>query len=384
MPYRVAFYCHWIKGLGHFCRSLHLSEGLARDHHFEIALFTSKPPPTPVPEAIKCIELPHVSETMRAPGDVRALMSRADIIRGFCRNWRPDCLIVDHLPLGLSSELLPTLIAARQEGWHTRFAIGIPYLEGMPSPVGKGHSSLAYRSYSIAIGYLDPGLDPLLENLPMFPSLKFREYVGVAVPSPNGFLPGDPREPKRIVVLCGGGLDAGDLFPPVLNACRSWLVNKRARVEIVLGPMARWTFPESFSIPPGTRLRATGRVEECVNTADLIIARCGYNTAFTAVQSPAPIVFIPRPEQDNEQTHRARMLARLDRIWSVEEGQGHLSRTLAEALGAALNAPVRPRILPFSGNAPARLATFLDRVLQRRLVPGNEFVPIESSTPFYP
>ncbi|MEW6280857.1 MAG: hypothetical protein AB1758_19740, partial [Candidatus Eremiobacterota bacterium] len=167
----------------------------------------------------------------------------------------------------------------------------------------------ALARYSLALLYTDPGWCDPMDDLCGFPLPGRVVYTGVVARPPA--LPA----PGRVVVgLTGAGAGGHRLF--------SWLIESlrgKAPLRLVLGPLFDASGYEGI---PGVEIRRTGSVEESLDGAAAVVARAGYNTAYTLAQSDLPVVFVPldTPESGREQRERAGRLAGLDGIWSLSEG----------------------------------------------------------------
>jgi predicted glycosyltransferase len=347
--------------------SLHLARAVARDDSISVAMVGGSAAPIAMGGPMQLVSLPALKEPLHDAAAIELLKERGDRILEFFREWKPSCVIVDQIPLGIGGELIPTLETARREEWKTRFALGVSYIEGLPKTRERNpHRLSAYAAYSIAIGYQDRRFEPVLDHLRFLPALQCANYLGIAAPVPMAHVArevGDLR--KRVVVLCGGGYYQTPAFiNVVINACRPLLLDKKIRLTCVVGPLAGKIRLQSRNRKlPEVAIRREGRAEECMAYADVIVARCGYNTAFTAIQGQAPVVFVPTPGQESEQINRAKKLAMLDRVWAVEENGEYTVETLAAAIDAAVDSPFMPRPLPFTTNGGDRLAAFLHDVL---------------------
>ncbi|NIR27875.1 MAG: hypothetical protein GWN84_00765 [Gammaproteobacteria bacterium] len=354
---RLLFYCHNVYGLGHVVRSLRIAEAALETAPCETAVITGCRFLDAVPRdaRIRVERLPAVTvgrgggfqaAEPGVGGDVIAQRARA--IRAFVEEWRPDVVLVDHHPFGLGGELVETLTAAAEGRLTARFVWGIPYSEGGAYSLrrpGNPRLSRALHQYVLALGYTDPcwidafagyrdyGLPPRCEN------------VGFVI----GRLPAHrpPRLP-RIVALCGGGAGAETFFRLLLAATETLDHTTRPRLRLVIGP-----FGDRGAVARLARGRShveiwpDGAAEAAMADGDMLVARAGYNTAFTAVASPLPVCFVPYRTVDEEQTNRARRLARLENVWVVAEDDADAPRALAAALGAGLRAGPAARDLPF-------------------------------------
>ena len=123
---RVMLYGHDSFGLGHLRRCLTLAAAIqARYPHASTLIATGSPCAThfPLPDGVDVLKLPAVTKRgaayqplqLRGPlGPVLDL--RCATLRAAFDAFEPDLLLVDHTPVGLGGELLPTLEAARRAG----------------------------------------------------------------------------------------------------------------------------------------------------------------------------------------------------------------------------------------------------------------------------
>ena len=367
-PCRVAFYCHQIRGLGHFALCNYLASNLAKTEKFETAIITSSDISLSIGSGIKAVLLPHISEPFYGRLATETIDRRIAAMIQFCRSWRPEFMIVDVLPIGVGGELLSVLECAVTERWPTVFAFNVPYTEGVIRYRPKNpRIASAYDVYSIVIGTQDPQFDPVLRNLDMFRNIRCKAYIGVAAPVPATHCPQGDSTVKRVLVLCGGGFyNTADFIRCVFDAGRSLLEEKKISILAVAGPLAGKIEVFEDYRHLAVEIRPEGRAEECTAEADVIISRCGYNTAYTVIQGVVPIIFIPTSGQEGEQINRAKKLANIDRVWSIEETGNQLNAALSVTLTAALAAGSKPRQLPFTTQGAARLSDFLIEYNDRR------------------
>jgi predicted glycosyltransferase len=97
-------------------------------------------------ERLAPVRLDGLSMVAVNPADgLRPMEHRAKRITAFVRSFCPDVVVVDHLPFGLTTELLPCLDSARREGWTSRFRLGhaLRSRQGRHRPEATKHSTKA-------------------------------------------------------------------------------------------------------------------------------------------------------------------------------------------------------------------------------------------------
>src|SRR5215510_7975042 len=62
---------------------------------------------------------------------------RRELIRGTVMSYRPDVLLVDHMPHGAMGELLPTLDMIRQSGMSTQVVLGLRDILDSPEIISR-------------------------------------------------------------------------------------------------------------------------------------------------------------------------------------------------------------------------------------------------------
>ena len=376
---KVLLYCHNVTGLGHIVRSARIAEAAAARAGCECCVITGCRflDRIRIDARVRLVALPPVRMTdgMRfAPvndgdgdggGDI--MEQRGRRIEEFAREWSPDVMLVDHNATGLGGELIPALLAARREGWPTRFVWGIRDIQVAPSPAARALSRprnprirAALECYEGAIAYSDAGWVDTFESYRDYGLPPRRDYVGVVAGRP---LPEIETDVPVVVGLTGGGAGGERLFRMLLEACMPLLKAGRARLRFLAGPFApAEALREAAGVGGEVEVWPTGSVEEAVRDAALVVSRAGYNTAYTLAQTTLPLVFVPYPDPGAEQSYRAGLLARLPNISVVEEHSDGAAGLLAERIERGLGAPRVERELPFRVDGAERAAEWLTRL----------------------
>ena len=369
MTCKVAWYCDALTGFGHVARAFQLHTGLVAQGGFESRLICSPPPLVSMsvpPGAVLTPSLPrYPSRKDELESSIAIMKRRITLITSFLSDWQPDFLVVDHFYSGIGGELLALLDLVDRAG-NMKLVAGVPYIENIWVPKEGNMKQLElFKKYNLALGYNEHSFDPVLDNLPMFPKLMKRRYVGVPVPTPYPSPPcQEANAPRRVVVLCGSGVhrNVSAFLQQIVTACRSLLHKGAIQLCLVAGSIETFSFLSNDE-QRDIVIQPEGKAEEYMTRADIIVARCGYNTAYTVVQGMAPVIFSPRPGNGLEQIIRARKLAQLERVWNVDQEQRNFTEKLEQALREALAAPLGIRPLPFRTNAPERVAMFFRELI---------------------
>ena len=304
---------------------------------------------------------------------------RLSMIQKVTEVFQPDVFLVDHVPAGISGELLPTLQMLRERENPPRIVLGMRDIIDAPEVVRelwrrdeiykaiRDHYDevLIYGCQSVFDTAGQFGLDVELPG-----KITYCGYVSSGEPYKT-------RERMRellrvgnkklIVVTAGGGRDAYPMLETCLGAFR--LLGKDAPFEAILiaGPLMR---PEEKkrleSQLGGLNVRILSQVFEnldYVNAADLVITMAGYNSLVEILQLRKKSLVIPRLGPSAEQVMRANLFAErglIDVIYPHELSP----KRLAERVMADLERddyPVYDKTVELDGaeRAVARLSEYL-------------------------
>lgn len=372
---RILLYCHNVFGLGHIMRSFRIAEALSRRNDCECAIVTGCRflDQLEVPAGAHLFNLPPVIPNAsgyltRREGGSRLLRQRSKMILDFARRWAPHAFLVDHNPLGLGEEVVRTLRAVTRERWPTSLVWGVRDIWVTPEQEEQrlGRELLKHRSalsfYQSVIVYSDRDWIDTLASYRQYGLPPRQEYVGIVT---RPILPPvDDGGPPRITGLSGGGTAAKALCSKLLRATAGPRQAGEARLRFVCGPFSSQDpfFQEVSRSEPNVEIWGEGSVERAVQDAAFIVARVGYNTAYTVVQTDLPVVLVPLRGEGEEQTYRASLLAKLPGVWSLDESSVEVEAQLAEYLRAGLKLGRIARTLPFRLDGAERAASWLLQV----------------------
>jgi predicted glycosyltransferase len=286
------------------------------------------------------MKLPSIHKV--GPGDWRplslsmtfaeVLKLRRDIIRTSVLNFKPDVLLVDHMPHGAMGELVPTLEAL--ESTPTRVVLGLRDILDAPATVRQRwrlegafdaverhfHDVLVYGSrdvFDVSAEY----------NFPEEASWRLR-YCGYVCSSGTStttslaaklrrqYLRGNP-DADLIVAMAGGGADADTLFSTLMSAVPALTAQRQCVVVIVTGPfLPRAEQRELKRRARGLPVHVIATVKDSLiylEAAHFVIAMAGYNTTAEILSLGKPALLVPRSGPSLEQQMRARLFA--ERGW---------------------------------------------------------------------
>jgi predicted glycosyltransferase len=337
-------------------------------------------------------KLPSVQKA--GPGDWRpvalsssfpdVLEMRRAMLRSTALAFRPDVLLVDHMPHGAMGELVPTLEALRDE--QTAVVLGLRDILDAPTVVRErwqleGAYEAVERYYDRVFVYGSEDVFDVATQYDWPDAARSKiQYCGyVCAPSPDmsqslrsRYL-GNSGDGQLIVAMAGGGADAYPLFDTLMTAVPALQSAARCHVVLITGPFLparrrRELIQRAQGLPVDV-LPSVPDLMSYAASADLVVAMAGYNTTAELLAVGTPALLVPRFGPSAEQQMRARLFA--ERGWVDWLPPQDLGRdTLVEAVMTALgrswgSTPERPPDLSGRRVAGDRLIDALESVRSR-------------------
>jgi predicted glycosyltransferase len=296
-------------------------------------------------------------------GDVQAL--RRDLLRTAVLGFRPDLLLVDHMPHGAMGELVPALQSLRDTGARTRVVLGLRDILDAPEVVrrrwlAEGAMEAVERYYDRVLVYGRRDVFDLAEQYGFPPAVTDRlHYTGYLCAASQARLsrPGRNKDGRaQIVAMVGGGADGYELLRTVLDALPAVDAVRPCAATLLTGPFMPKASRQDLerrakSLP--ARVRESVRdLPPLVAAADVAVAMAGYNSSVEVLVAGTPAVLVPRAGPSAEQRTRARLFA--ERGWVRTIEPEHLDEaTLAAAMLDRLTGPkAAPASPPDIGGLP--------------------------------
>jgi len=269
------------------------------------------------------------------------------------RSFRPELLIADHQPLGLSGELAPALHAARALG--TRTILGLRDIIDEPAAVAREWGAREVRealaeAYERVLVYGSPEVfDPRREySIPpeLAERLEFTGYV-VRDPAPRAVRPLPALRPQ-VLVTAGGGEDGVERIELYLDALA--LAPAAWDSSLVLGPLmdplaARALQRRARSCVSVQVHRFHADLPRLLQDCDAVVSMAGYNSVAEILQCRASAVLLPRRFPRREQLLRAERLAARGLVRTLAQpSAGALRETLEAALAEGPPRAPRPQL----------------------------------------
>ncbi len=332
---RVLIYSHDTFGLGHLRRCLKISKGLKSQFpDLSLLLVTGSPQVHrySLPQGIDYIKLPAVRKTaddQYEPRNMRTTFERIFNIRSrllfeTAKQFSPHVLLVDHSPLGMKSEMLPTLEWIKSKSRDSVTLLGLRDILDEPMRVIRQWKDQSMferirELYDKILIYGSPAVfDPVKSY--EFPSdiadrTSFCGYVTEPMPPHNGHEVNRAAR-KFVLVTIGGGDGAGEAvagtYIGMLNRYQKCIDFDSM---IITGPFiteALWRLlrTQSRGLPITIR-RFVKQTRPFLRKSDLVISTGGYNTTTEVLTFGQRALFIPRIMYRNEQLLRSMRLCEL-------------------------------------------------------------------------
>lgn len=388
-------------GLGHLRRCTRIASRLVREMPGTDAVLLTGLPlgcPFEIARGVDVIKLPSarkaaggIYEPRTLGMDARRLIRvRTEIIRTVVRMLRPDLLLVDHLPVGVSGELLPVFEELEAS---TPVVLGLRDIIDDPETTRRRwHAQRVVAAlnthYDQVLIYGCPAVFDAVRSYGLDSDLRvpvrYCGYVGSDEAGEGTSGPGiarSPGQPRRVVITAGGGADGY----PMMHACLAALrvANERVPVDpvFITGPYMprenRELLEAEVRAFRGQVLWRVEAVSDLLETADLIICMGGYNTLLEAIRLGKRPLVIPRRGPSAEQRMRTRIFAERCLVREVEP-ESLTPEALARAILDSLSdeTPRRTRLPDTDGlsSVVARLGILLERASARRRSPRPALV----------
>jgi predicted glycosyltransferase len=305
---------------------------------------------------------------------------RRNLLRTVVTDFRPDVLLVDHMPHGAQGELLPTLEALR--GTSTKVVLGLRDILDAPHVTRRvWRDEGAYKAvedhYDLVLVYGNQEVFDVAREYRWTPhAAGLVEYCGyLSAPLRESTdkhlrsrsLAGDGR---LVVAMAGGGADAYPVMLALLEGFKEIRATTPCALILVTGPFMpadqrRDIELRARDLPVQVRT-SVKNVASYLTAADVVVGMAGYNTIVEVLRMETPAVIVPRAGPSAEQGIRARLFA--DRGWVHVVDPHDLSpSTIADGVLRALAPGAAPVEKPDLGGldvAVGHLVGLLDKSAQ--------------------
>ncbi|HEX2186538.1 MAG TPA: glycosyltransferase [Chloroflexota bacterium] len=324
---RLLMYSQDGMGLGHLRRSRNIAqEVLAREPDANVLILSDAPEApffSPL-RGLDYLKLPTIVKTgstawrngslSLAVQETVAL--RAQVMLQVYHQFRPDAVLVDHMPVGALGELKPLLESAGPGQVRPRFFLGLRDILDAPEVIRQVWTGLGAYDYLplyeevFIYGCRDIYDADLAYRLsPPARQVTYCDYVASrSQAAPPEEESGDPF----ILVTGGGGHDAFPLLKAFLEALPLLWQHARVRAVVLTGPNMPAADRAALAARSGSapvQLLASGDTRALLRRASAVVTMAGYNTICELLQARKKALVVPRAGPSAEQRMRSQLLA---------------------------------------------------------------------------
>ena len=341
---RIVIYSQDSLGLGHLRRNSRLSQRLLAEARESSVLLLADSPVAPffrLPDGVDHIKLPSIRKIragvwqptrLRVEAEDLRLL-RADLLRAAVVGFRPDLVLVDHMPVGAQGELLPALEALKHAVPDCFIVLGLrDILDTEHVIVDTWRRDGAYdalrRYYDRVLIYGTRALFDTARTYRLPETARGIHYCGYVAGE-------DPIEPaseirrqllfdreRFVLVAAGGGADGHSLMRAYLRAIRLLGCRADFATLMAVGVNARpEVFRELKAEARGLPVQVVPYLEDYTSwlaAADLIVCMAGYNTLSEVCAFRKKALVVPRSGPSAEQRMRAQLFAKMAMIDMID------------------------------------------------------------------
>jgi predicted glycosyltransferase len=334
-------------GLGHLRRSFTIAAELIAREPGSIGLVISDSPAPPFrpPAGVDYVKLPTVvkQESLRWRAgslalDVREVLRlRARIMLEILDQFRPDLVLVDHMPVGALGELKPLLDRAVSRLPRPVLLLGLRDILDSPEVIRYAWKALgAYEYLACYDAILVYGSREIYDAGRVYDLRRHsRRLVYCNYASSRLAEDSIQRDEKLIVVTGGGGADAFPLQLAFLDALPILRKEIPVRALILAGPNMPHEDHDTLVARAASRkarvLRSLDDATPWIKQATAVVTMAGYNSVCETLLARRKALVVPRRGPSSEQRMRASLFS-TRRLLSVLLPQDLAAPMLGDAI----------------------------------------------------
>ncbi len=343
---KILVYSHDAYGLGNISRMLAICNYLLKHiSHLSILLVSGSPMlhDFRLPSGLDYIKLPCLNRGQSGQMAVKYLNTdlestlrlRSEIILAAARNYQPDLVLVDKKPTGIEGELQPTIEYLKRNLPKTRFVLLLRDILDTPEKTIAEWQREDYycQVESLYDRILVVGMPEIFDlvreyqfNQKLAQKVRYCGYIRKKSGLKNRRTIreelGIAKDEKLVLVTPGGGEDGYALITNYLQGLaqqKDCFVQQKIQTLIFCGaempPQHQQQIKRQAKELPGVIIKEfTNDMMSYVNTADLVVSMCGYNTITEVLQKGKKAIVVPRIKPGREQLIRAQSMAKAELI----------------------------------------------------------------------
>jgi len=361
-------------GLGHLRRSSNVAhEVLARDARCDILILADSPATSLVASrpGIDVVKLPTIVKIGSASwkslawknGSLasrleRVIHLRARLISETFKQFAPDTVLVDHMPVGALGELKPMLRRALQRLQPPRIFLGLRDILDSPDVIRRVWTKLgAYEQLHDYDGVLVYGCRAIFDattSYGLLPSARKVVYCNYVTPRWQHQPIARPTSAPFLLMMGGGGRDAFPLATAFLEAAPALCRKLGMEAVVLTGPNMRPADRSALMARATAPVVVRDGFEDAggwIRNAAAVITLGGYNSLCEVMRWRRKALVVPRAGPSAEQQTRARLFAERGLVRSLDPralSPRRLAREVVELLDDG-RVPDEARLPPLDG-----------------------------------
>lgn len=325
---RLLIYSQDGMGLGHLRRTRNIArEVLACNPRCSILILADSPSVpffSPI-GGVDYLKLPTIVKT----GDVTwqtSMLSlsiaeivnlRAEVIRQVFREFKPDAVLVDHMPVGALGELKPLLESSAQRTGRAKFFLGLRDVLDAPEVIHRvWRENGAYEYIGLYDAVLIYGSRTIYAAESAYDLTSHAHqvvYCNYVTPKNHTEIPSREPEVPFILVMGGGGKDSFPTAHAFLKAFPFLLQGTQLRALILTGPhmspAERDVLTAQSSAYPVEILNSVQDATLLLRQAAAVVTMAGYNSLCEVLAWRKKALVIPRVGPSAEQRIRSQVFS---------------------------------------------------------------------------
>jgi predicted glycosyltransferase len=246
-----------------------------------------------------------------------AVRLRAESIRQAFRDFDPDVMLVDHMPLGALGELKPVLDDASEGGKRAKLVLGLRDVLDRPETIRDVWTQLGAYDYLARYDHiLIHGCRDVFDAEAAYglsPHARQVTYCNYVAPRPNDGAQPVATATPFILVMGGGGADAFPMAKAFLDGLPLLLEHTKLEGLILAGPnmpaeQREQLFAQAKGYPIQVRTSVSDATE-WLKKASAVVTMGGYNSLAEVLQWRKKALVVPRRAPSAEQWMRAQLFA---------------------------------------------------------------------------
>ena len=345
---RIMVYSHDAYGLGNISRMLAICRFIPKSMpNISILLVSGSPMlhSFRLPQGLDYIKLPCLNRGQSGQIAVKYLNAdiestlklRSELILTAAKNYQPDLLLVDKKPTGIQGELQPTIKDLKTNLPETKFVLLLRDILDTPEKTIEDWQREDYyrQVESLYDRILVVGMQEIFDLVREYQFSKtiadkvrycgyIRKESGLKNRHTIQQELGLSKDKKLILVTPGGGEDGYFLINNYLQGLiqqSDRFTRQNIHTLIFCGaempPQQQRQIYQQAKLPGVTIKEFTNDMMSYVNTADLVVSMCGYNTITEVLQTGKKAIVVPRIKPGKEQLVRAESLAKAGLIATI-------------------------------------------------------------------